>query len=112
MMQRWGVSMRKTALMFVSMLPIASGAALAQGDLSPRMAQDIECFKRHGLIQGTPTEMNRGDAHFAVLMVDTAIGFKKPIVRFNGAFIEGKAKLSPEILKQCNPNINLEKGPR
>jgi hypothetical protein len=79
-------------------------------DIPPKMLNDIECFKRHGLIQGTVDEAMRGDAHFAVFFQDTKIGGRRATLRFNGAFIEGKTKISPEIVKTCNPNLTLKKN--
>lgn len=103
--------MTKRLLIPVLALLVFYTPAFSQDRLPPRMVQDIECFKRLGLIQGTVTEVMRGDAHFAVFFKDLKIGGKGPTIRFNGAFVEGRTSISPTVVKECNPNVALEKNP-
>ena len=102
--------MRAAHILILFLLTFAPSLATAEDQLPPKLLRDIECFKSHGLIQGTVTEAMRGDAHFAVYFKETKIGGRSPGVRFNGAFIEGRTKISPDVVKQCNPNITLEKN--
>jgi hypothetical protein len=95
----------------LAILAVVSGNALAQAqDQWPEnMLRDMECLKRHGLIQGTITEVLRGEAHFAPYLRELAIGGKAPSIRYSGPFIEGKTRLSPDIIKICIPNATLRK---
>lgn len=102
---------RKLTISILALIVCDDAAFSQDRSLPPRMLQDIECFKRHGLIQGTVSEAMRGDAHFAVFFHETRIGAPRPTIRFNGAFMEGRAKISPNVVKDCNPNISLEKNP-
>lgn len=74
-----------------------------------KMLRDMECLRNLGLIQGTVSQVLQGEAHFAPWYRETAIGARVPEIRYNGAFIEGKAKLSPDLIKQCIPNLTLRK---
>jgi hypothetical protein len=85
--------------------------ALAQDQWPPKLLSDMECLKRHGLIQGTLTEVRRGEAHFAPYFRETAIGGRSPTIRYNGAFVAGRTKASPDIIKTCIPNATLNRNP-
>jgi hypothetical protein len=85
--------------------------AYAEDQWPEKMLRVMECLKQHGLIQGTVDQVIRGDAHFAPYMRETAIGAPAPSIRYNGAFVEGKAPLSPDIIKICIPNAVLRKLP-
>jgi hypothetical protein len=103
--------MRTTNFIRLICLLVVSGPlpSLAQDQWPEKMQREMECLKQHGLIQGTVTEVIHGDAHFAPYYRETAIGGRLPSIRYNGQFVEGKTKLSPDIIKICNPNAELHK---
>jgi hypothetical protein len=82
--------------------------AQAQEQWPEKMVRDMECLKRHGLIQGTVADVLRSEAHFAPYYRETAIG-RVPSIRYSGLFIEGKAEASPDIIKICIPNADIHK---
>jgi hypothetical protein len=84
-------------------------AVEAQDQWPDKMLREMECLKQHGLIQGTVEQVIRGDAHFAPYYRLTAIGVRMPSIRYNGAFVEGRTNLSPDIIKICVPNAQLRK---
>lgn len=96
------------AAFLVSAFGFGQFGALAQERWPEKMLRDMECLKQHGLIQGTVSDVRRGDAHFAPYFRETAVG-RVPSIRYNGLFVEGKAKLSPDIIKICVPNADLRK---
>jgi hypothetical protein len=100
----------KLLLVALSFTTLTPKMGIAQEQWPPQMLQQMECLKRHGLIQGTVTDMRRGDAHFAPDMRETTIGGRSPTIRYNGQFVEGKTNLSPDIIKLCSPNTTLRKG--
>src|ERR1700674_2447210 len=55
--------------------------AAAEAPWPEKMVQNMECLKRHGLIQGTVTDVLRGDAHFAPYDRPLAIGRTAPSIR-------------------------------
>jgi hypothetical protein len=73
------------------------------------MVRNMECLKQHGAIQGTVTDVIRGEAHFAPYNREIAIGGHIPSIRYNAQFVEGQTKLSPDIIKICHPNVDLRK---
>jgi hypothetical protein len=81
----------------------------AQDVFPDKMIKDIECLKSHGLIQGTLTDVIRGEAHFAPYFRETGIGARVPSIRYNKDFVEGRLKVSPDIIKICIPNATLRK---
>ena len=92
---------------FVGLLTAVN--ATAQAPWPEKMLRDMECLKMHGLIQGTVTDVIRGDAHFAPWYRPLAIGGTTPSIRYNGAFVEGRTNLSPDIIKICIPSTDLRK---
>jgi hypothetical protein len=85
----------------------------ALGEQFPeKLQKDIDCLKRHGLVQGTVTDVMRGEAHFAPYFRETNIGARLPSIKFNKDFVEGRLQVSPDIIKTCNPNTTLRKMDR
>lgn len=83
--------------------------ALAANHFPEEMLRDIECLKRHGLIQGTVTDVRSGEAHFAPYFRETSIGARRPTMKYNKDFVEGRLKVSPDIIKICRPGATLRK---
>lgn len=81
----------------------------AQEAFPEKMLKDAECLKSHGLTQGTVTDVLRGEAHFALYFRETGIGARVPSIRYNSDFVEGRLKVSPDIIKTCIPNAVLRK---
>ncbi|HUI97456.1 MAG TPA: hypothetical protein VLX44_17000 [Xanthobacteraceae bacterium] len=100
---------RKRAHLAFFMFLLSAVEGQAQDQWPETLVRQMECLKQHGLIQGTVTDVIRGDAHFAPYMRPTAIGGAVPAIRFNGQFVEGRTNLSPDIIKICNPNAELRK---
>jgi hypothetical protein len=96
------------AASFAGMCIFVQFDALAREQWPKKMLRDMECLKRHGLIQGTVADVLRGEAHFAPYYREAAIG-RIPSIRYNGLFVEGKLKASPDIIKICIPNADLHK---
>lgn len=103
--------MRNILVMIISSLiiVISSSVAIAQRQFPSKMLNHIECLKRHGLLQGTVTDVRNGDAHFAPYFRVGRIGAKIPAMKYNKDFVEGRLIKSPEIIKVCNPNTTLHK---
>jgi hypothetical protein len=93
---------------FLSVL-LVTVPVCSQEQWPEKMLKDMECLKEHGLIQGTVDQVVRGEAHFAPYMRPTTIGTLAPSIRYNGQFVEGKAPVSPDIIKLCIPNAVLQK---
>jgi hypothetical protein len=83
--------------------------AVAQDRWPDSIVRNMECLKQHGAIQGTVTDVIRGEAHFAPYYRETAIGGRVPSIRYNSQFVEGQTRLSPDIIKICNPNVELRR---
>jgi hypothetical protein len=81
----------------------------AQEVFPEKMLRNAECLKSYGLTQGTVTDVIRGEAHFALYFRETGIGARVPSIRYNTDFVEGRLKVSPDIIKTCNPNAVLRK---
>jgi hypothetical protein len=103
------VTFSNFSVFLILIVDFGTASAQAQDQWPEKMLRDMECLKRHGLIQGTVTEVLRGEAHFAPYFRELAIGGKAPSIRYNGPFIEGKTRLSPDIIKICIPNATLRK---
>ena len=99
----------KTTSCLGIILVITSISAIAQKSFPEKLLRDVECLKRNGLIQGTVTDVRRGDAHFAPYFRETRIGGRSPSIRYNRDFVEGRLNISPDIIKKCNPNTTLRK---
>jgi hypothetical protein len=97
-----------TAALLVGVFIFIQFDAQAQERWPEGIVKNIECLKRHGLIQGTVADVLRGNAHFAPYYREAPIG-RIPSIRYNGLFVEGKTKASPDIIKICNPNADLHK---
>ncbi len=85
-------------------------SAYASESWPEKLVKEMECLKQQGLIQGSLVDVQYGDAHFAPQRKPLAIGGEGTSIRFNGAFIEGKTNLSPDIIKKCIPNLILKKS--
>ncbi len=88
----------------------AGVVAFADDQFPPKMLTDIECLKQHGLKQGTVTDVLQGSAHFAPYFRETSIGARVPLIKFNKDFVEGRLPKSPSIIKECNPNLTIQRS--
>jgi len=83
--------------------------AYATDEFPAKLLQNVECLKSHGLVQGTVTDVKRGEAHFAPYFRETSIGARMPSIYYNKDLVEGRLGVSPDIIKTCNPAAILRK---
>ena len=81
----------------------------AQETWPDKMLRDMECLKHLGLIQGTVVDVQRGDAHFAPYWRQTVVG-KTASIRWNGDFVEGRGKISINVVRNCIPHATFQKA--